>query len=440
LTVLLLAGFVLALLASLGLATASLLAQREIEHATDARHDAAEELLRVERLRTAFALTSVANRGYLLTGEPELKERGDHHRAEFRELLATIRASSASETRAMVDAITARADEHNAAYARAMEMRRAGESRAAIAEFFSTDLSPRRALTQEAIAALDADRSRALDTAERSAARADARISQGLLSLSIVAVAAVSLSGLLVLRAHWRERATTNAWTRFLSIASHDLKTPLSTLSMRVQIMERLLASGSLDEARLRQELERLGKGVEQMSELVRSVLDLSRLRNGSLALDPRPVDLGKLVGAAAERMRDDFARAGVELTLAPASVTGSWDPLRIEQVVTNLLSNALKYGDKQPVEVRVEEEGDWALLSVTDHGRGIAAAEQPHVFKPFARVAQQSEPGHGLGLFIVGSIVEAHGGRVRLRSAPHAGSTFTVELPRRPGWAAAPA
>jgi signal transduction histidine kinase len=229
------------------------------------------------------------------------------------------------------------------------------------------------------------------------------------------------------------------AWTRFLSIASHDLKTPLSTLTLRIQLLERLLGSGTLDNARLTNGLGRLRDGVEQMAELVRSVLDLSRLRAGSIALDPQPVDLAKLLSAVAERMRDDFEKAGVELTIAPLAVTGTWDPMRIEQVVTNLLSNALKYGQGRPVEVRAEHEGDWARISVTDHGKGIPQAEQAHIFKPFARLSHQHEPGHGLGLFIVGSIIEAHGGRVRLTSAPNTGSTFTVELPCNPRWAAEP-
>jgi signal transduction histidine kinase len=437
--VVLVGGFMLALIASMGLAGTALVAQRQIGNAADARHAAAEDLLTVERLRTSFALASAADRGYLLTGEPELRDRADEHRAEFSAILDAIRAASGPQERVLVGTVADREKAHGLAVAQAVELMRQGASRATISGFFSKEVVPRRELIQKAIRDLAADRGHALEMAERSALRAEARTFKGLVALSTIAILAIVAAALFAVRSHSRERSMMAAWTRFLSIASHDLKTPLSTLTLRIQLLERLLGSGTLDNARLKSDLGRLRDGVEQMAELVRSVLDLSRLRAGSIALDPQTVDLAKLVGAVAERIRDDFERAGVELTILPVAATGIWDPKRIEQVVTNLLSNALKYGQGRPVEIRAEQDGDWVRLSVTDHGQGIPPAEQAHIFKPFTRLSHQNESSHGLGLFIVDSIVQAHSGHVHLTSAPDAGSTFIVELPCNPKWAATP-
>jgi signal transduction histidine kinase len=133
------------------------------------------------------------------------------------------------------------------------------------------------------------------------------------------------------------------------------------------------------------------------------------------------------------ERHRDELALAGCSVTLAAAQgVVGSWDRVRIEQVFTNLLTNAMKYAGGS-IEVRVEAKDDAALLVVRDGGPGISPEDQHRIFLAFERaVSYLKASGFGLGLYIVRLIVETHGGVVRLDSTPGVGSTFTVELPFR--------
>jgi PAS domain S-box-containing protein len=227
-----------------------------------------------------------------------------------------------------------------------------------------------------------------------------------------------------------------HARDEFISMASHDLRTPLSTLRLQLQ---RLLGktagaepnrSSSADLAR---SLEQMKGQADRMLRLMDSLLDVTRISAGHLELSAAEGDLTLVAQECIARLGEDLARAGCEVSLrGDASVTGVWDLTRIEQVVTNLLSNALKFGRGKPIEVTVEERGPIARLSVRDHGIGIAPEDQLHLFDRFERVKTASDlEGFGVGLWIVQRAVEAHGGTVRVRSAPGAGSTFIVEIPR---------
>lgn len=218
----------------------------------------------------------------------------------------------------------------------------------------------------------------------------------------------------------------------FLSIASHELRTPVTSLQLALQALERSVnASGSYDsfESMLvttaRRQLSRLAK-------LLADLLDVTRIRAGRLVLEPRPFDLAALVKDVAGQLQSDYQKAGCDLQIDLAGVVwGNWDPARIEQVVVNLLSNAAKYGGAKPVALSLRRVEGAAVLTVRDNGIGIDFAAQASVFDPFVRaVSTRHYGGLGLGLFIVRRIVEAHGGRIRLDSEPGRGSTFTVELP----------
>ncbi|WP_437635395.1 AAA family ATPase [Sorangium sp. So ce854] len=224
----------------------------------------------------------------------------------------------------------------------------------------------------------------------------------------------------------------------FLLVASHELKTPLTSLQMQAQSFERLLRRRALADvppARIEAMIQILGRQTSRLGHLVDELLDGTRLHAGRLSLARAPVDLAALAGEVVERMRPQLAasRCRAQLDLG-APVVGQWDPDRLEQVVINLLSNAMKYGAGRPILVGVRREADRALLVVRDEGIGIAEADQGRIFERFERaVSVRNFGGLGLGLYIARAIVALHGGSIRVESKPGAGATFFVELPLSP-------
>ncbi|WP_437593732.1 AAA family ATPase [Sorangium sp. So ce1000] len=224
----------------------------------------------------------------------------------------------------------------------------------------------------------------------------------------------------------------------FLVVASHELKTPLTSLLMQAQSFERLLRRRSLADvppARIEAMIQILGRQTSRLARLVDELLDVTRMNAGRLSLTRAPIDLAALVREVVERMRPQLAdaRCRTQLDLG-APVVGQWDPDRLEQVVTNLLSNAMKYGAGRPILIGLRRQADRALLVVRDEGIGIAEADQGRIFERFERaVSVRNFGGLGLGLYIARSIVASHGGSIRVQSRPGAGATFVVELPLSP-------
>ncbi|MDC0677362.1 sensor histidine kinase [Sorangium atrum] len=224
----------------------------------------------------------------------------------------------------------------------------------------------------------------------------------------------------------------------FLVVASHELKTPLTSLQLQAQRVELLLRRyqrAELASERIHAALQVLNRQIVRLGRLVNELLDVTRLNAGRLTLARAPVDLAALAREVVDRMSQQLAdaRCSVQLEL-DEPVIGSWDPLRMEQVLINLLSNAMKYGAGRPVLVGVRRQADRALLVVRDQGIGIAEADQGRIFELFERaVSVRNFGGLGLGLFIARSIVASHGGSIRVESEPGAGATFMVELPLSP-------
>lgn len=223
----------------------------------------------------------------------------------------------------------------------------------------------------------------------------------------------------------------------FISIASHELKTPLTTLKLQSQLAQRMLRGetelkGPTDRSRLGKMADISEKQINRLNRLVDDMLDVSRIRSGQLSLQVERIDLGSVVRENVDRLAAQIAESGSKIELlAPSPVPGDWDRYRIDQVFVNLLTNALKYGEGRPIFVRVSSEGSKAILAVQDQGVGIPVEDHERVFKRFERASPWTKfSGLGLGLYIVRQIVEVHGGRVRLESAPEQGSTFIVELP----------
>ena len=177
---------------------------------------------------------------------------------------------------------------------------------------------------------------------------------------------------------------------------------------------------------------------VKRLSQLVDDLLDVSRLTAGRLRLQWEQVDLVELTGELLERFSEQARAAECTLHLhAEGPIVGHWDRMRLEQVLTNLVTNALKYGQGHPVELHLEASRGWASWSIRDHGIGIAPEDLDRIFGRFERaVPTRKYGGLGLGLYISRAIVRAHGGDIRVESWPGQGSVFTAELPLEPAQA----
>ncbi|WP_437578786.1 sensor histidine kinase [Sorangium sp. So ce887] len=219
----------------------------------------------------------------------------------------------------------------------------------------------------------------------------------------------------------------------FLSVASHELRTPVTSLRLGLQAL--LRRSGHAPEDRLGRALHRMDRQVQRLTRLIDDLLDVSQLHTGRLELHVEPVDLGEVVDEVVERLGERVAQSGSLVSVrAEPSVVGSWDRSRLEQVVSNLLDNALKFGAGKPIEITVARKDGTAELVVQDQGIGIPAGRLPYVFERFERaVSSRHFGGLGLGLHVVKSIVEALGGAARVDSRPGEGARFTVELPCEP-------
>ncbi len=214
----------------------------------------------------------------------------------------------------------------------------------------------------------------------------------------------------------------------FISIAGHELKTPLMSLLLDAR---RLLAFENLAPDVQRRGLERIARGGERLSQLVDDLLDVSRIRAGRFPMDVSRVELRTLVMEVVDRYAPELAQAGSRLEASDGGpIFGRWDRSRLQQVVANLLQNAIRYGAGKPVEIGIEEQAGVARVRVRDHGAGIGPQEQTHLFEQFSHPASARKGGLGIGLWITRRIVEAHDGSISVRSEPGQGAEFVVELP----------
>jgi signal transduction histidine kinase len=221
----------------------------------------------------------------------------------------------------------------------------------------------------------------------------------------------------------------------FMSIASHELKTPLTPLQLDLDLLLRIVHETGADQ-RLVKRLETAHRQTRRLTQLVESLLDVSRLTSGHLSLQLQEFDLVEMAREVIDRHRRDASVAGCELQLhADAPVKGDWDRMRFEQILSNLLSNAIKYGAGQPVQVTVQEADGMARLSVEDQGIGISPQDAERIFARFERaVSPRHYGGLGLGLYVARQLAEAHGGTIVVHSQPGAGAKFTAVLPLQCG------
>lgn len=216
----------------------------------------------------------------------------------------------------------------------------------------------------------------------------------------------------------------------FLSIASHELKTPLTAVLLSIQMAKRQI--GKKPEEAIKN-LSTAEMNLNRFLKLVSNLLDVSRISAQRLTLNPQEFDLSVLIQEIVERLRPEFTAFDCSLSLdIQPHIIGEWDMIRMEQVITNLLTNAMKYGMGSPIELKLFQEKDTVKFHVKDQGIGISESDISKIFQRFERVApeQRQYGGLGLGLYITKNIIDAHGGNIYVKSEFGKGSTFIVELP----------
>jgi signal transduction histidine kinase len=233
-------------------------------------------------------------------------------------------------------------------------------------------------------------------------------------------------------RARRQVEAALHLRDEFLSIASHELRTPIAALTGQAELaLRRLQRRQRLEPQQVEQGLSSIVRQSGKLAQLVTQLLDISRLDNGKLAIQRGPCDLAEIVTQVVQRARS-MSRQHEVTIYAPTALNGDIDGLRVEQVVTNLVDNAMKYspqGGSIVVGLRESPPG-WAELSVRDHGMGIPPERRAQIFERFYQAHDGERGGLGLGLYISKQIVDLHGGEIEAESPPDGGTRFVVRLP----------
>jgi signal transduction histidine kinase len=221
----------------------------------------------------------------------------------------------------------------------------------------------------------------------------------------------------------------------FMSLVAHELRTPLNTLFLETQMRSLQLKRGNMpafNPEQMGNMIKRDERQIKAMIRLIDDMLDVSRMKSGTLSIRPGKVELVTLLERVVSDLSLAAAAAGCNLLLLPhPPVDGWWDEFRIEQVVVNLLTNALRYGGGGDVEISVHGEGCNVRIDVSDHGKGIAPDFIDRIFEPYERGAKSGEPkGLGLGLYISRQLATSHGGQLTASSLPGQGATFSLLLP----------
>ncbi len=229
--------------------------------------------------------------------------------------------------------------------------------------------------------------------------------------------------------------AAINSRDQFYMIAGHELKTPLTCLQLQMQVIEFELKQkfpDAITSGKIGSGLRKQQEHLLRINRIIDNLLDESKISEGRLSIQTEPLNLCELARDVIDRFKVIAEASGVEVQFqCTQEVSGKWDSFRIEQVLLNLLINAIRYGKNKPIYVEVSKDTGNALLIVRDQGMGITSEDQQRVFERFERVISENKvSGIGLGLFISNNIVKAHNGKILLKSKVDEGSEFTVILP----------
>ncbi|MEO8714275.1 MAG: HAMP domain-containing sensor histidine kinase [Acetobacteraceae bacterium] len=221
----------------------------------------------------------------------------------------------------------------------------------------------------------------------------------------------------------------------FIAVAAHELRNPMTPILGQIELLVAAVRAGRVSPEQVEHRLEVIQHTVRRYVKRAAVLLDVSRITTGKFRLEPVSCDLAVLLRDVAAEFADAARHAGVAIAVAaPNSLPGSWDSLAIEQIIDNLISNAIKYGGSTPVEVSAAACGEQVRIQVRDHGRGIPADDRARVFGRFERAIGRNEhrSGFGVGLWVVGQLVAAMEGTITIGDAPDGGALFTVTLPLR--------
>ncbi|MES2526440.1 MAG: MHYT domain-containing protein [Bdellovibrionota bacterium] len=249
----------------------------------------------------------------------------------------------------------------------------------------------------------------------------------------------IALSGSNVERALSRKttmnealQTSLRARDEFISVVSHELKTPLTSIKLQNDLVLRNIRNGQFDGEKILSQLEKSGNNIDRINRLVDDMLDISRMSTLRMTLQKEVFDMSTLISEVIERMRPLLDQANSQVIFDPGfHVSGEWDRFRIEQVITNLLSNACKYAPGKPISIHLELQKEKVLIRIADQGKGIALEDQERIFRRFERAESEKDTrGLGLGLYITREIVTMHSGEIKVVSRPNQGSEFMVILP----------
>lgn len=220
----------------------------------------------------------------------------------------------------------------------------------------------------------------------------------------------------------------------FIAVAAHELRNPMTPMVGQIELLLDGIRSGQSSLEQIEKRLERLQYAVHRYIKRATILLNVSRITGRKMQLELEQIDLAELLREVVVDLTAAARHAAIPFRLTmPEHLHGTWDRLAVEQIVDNLVSNALKYGGRTPVELSVESLGQQIRIQVRDHGGGIASDDRERVFQRFERVAGRSDSGagFGVGLWVVGQLVKAMGGMVTICDAPGGGALFSVTLPR---------